>query len=108
MALTLLWHCRRMAIVHPRRFRTLTYAIAVLATVITVVAGFCLFDDHAGTAHDHGVSIDLCLGMLGVANVVAPLIVLFATGWTVASLSLAVLPAPLHVLDPPPRFVSIR
>ena len=80
-----------------------TAITAMLAIVVAVAAGFCVFDDHAGAAHDHGVSIDLCLGMLGVTNVIAPLTALFAAGWAIAALAVATIPAPLHVLDPPPR-----
>ena len=84
-------------------------AVALLTTIVAIAAGFCVFDDHAGASHDHGLSIDLCLGMLGVMTVVAPLVALLATGWAVLLLPLAALPAPLHVLEQPPRLlVSAR
>jgi hypothetical protein len=82
--------------------------IAVLAAVIAVAAGFCVFDDHAGAAHDHGISIDLCLGMLGVLSAVPPLMALSAVGWAIPALAAAMVPATLHVLDPPPRSRPVR
>jgi hypothetical protein len=98
-----------MESLHRSRLGTPAFGIiALIATALALAAGFCVFDDHAGAAHDHGLSIDLCLGMLGVATVVAPLIALFATGWALALPPLAVVPAPLHVVDPPPRLRPIR
>jgi hypothetical protein len=108
MALLLLY-TRPMASLLRRHIGTSgLVSVAVLATVIAFAAGSCLAGTHTGSGHDHGISVDVCLGMIGIANAVAPLIVLFAAGSAIVVLSVAVLPAPVHVLDPPPRFIPLR
>jgi hypothetical protein len=77
------------------------HAALLILTLLVIATGLCLFDHHAG-GHDHGV-IDLCLGMLAGAVVVAPLFVLTVLGPATAYRSLAFVPAAPHVLDPPPK-----
>jgi hypothetical protein len=83
--------------------RTMLLVLAVLIAA----TGLCLFDHHADR-HDHAVVIDLCLGMLIGAVVVAPLIVLTVVGPTTAYRPLAFVPVGLHVLDPPPKSLRRR
>ena len=77
---------------------TLTLMIAVTATV-----GFCLFDgDHDGR-DDHGVSPDLCRGMLLTSLMVVLLAGLIPSGW-VATYKLEPVPiVGLRVPAPPPK-----
>ena len=74
----------------------------LVLVVLVTATGLCIFDHH-GDGHDHGVVIDLCLGMLVGAVVVAPLIVLTVLGPTTAYRELAFVPVGPHVLDPPPK-----
>jgi len=77
---------------------TLTLMIAVTATV-----GFCLLDgDHDGR-DDHGVSPDLCLGMLLTSLMIVLLAGLVPSGWAA---TYKVEPVPivgLRVPAPPPK-----
>jgi len=77
---------------------TLTLMIAVTATV-----GFCLFDgDHDGR-DDHGVSPDLCLGMLLTSLTVVLFTGLAPSGWAVMYRLEPVPVVGLRVPAPPPK-----
>jgi len=77
---------------------TLTLMIAVTATV-----GFCLFDGDHDARDDHGVSPDLCLGMLLTSLMVVLLAGLVPSGW-VATYKLEPVPiVGLRVPAPPPK-----
>jgi len=77
---------------------TLTLMIAVTATV-----GFCLFDGDRDGRDDHGVSPDLCLGMLLTSLMIVLLAGLVPSGWAA---TYKVEPVPivgLRVPAPPPK-----
>ncbi len=86
------------------RGRSAYAATALVALIVVFAAGFCVSDTHTEPGHGHaGVSVDLCLAMLGMTTAVAPLIGLAAIGWVPASLAPAFVPASMHVLTPPPK-----
>jgi hypothetical protein len=79
----------------------------LLAMVLMAgAAGFCLFAVHAHGATDHGMSPDLCAGL--VVFSVAVSLVVFAQVHSVPidppNVAYAV---PLHLLDPPPKAPSL-
>ena len=79
--------------------------LVVLALTITVTAmvGLCLFDrDHDGS-DDHGMSFDLCLGMLVTSLVVVLLAGLVPSGWAVTYRLDPVPVVGLRVPAPPPK-----
>jgi hypothetical protein len=75
----------------------------MVAVLITLAVGFCVFDtDHGGTS-DHGVPLDLCLSMLVALLMIVLPARLPLTGWAAPYRLLAV-PAPLpHTPAPPPK-----
>lgn len=77
--------------------------ILTLTIVVTASVGFCVFDrDHDGS-DDHGMSLDLCLGMLVTSLVVVLLAGLAASGWA-ATYRLEPVPVvDLRVPAPPPK-----
>ena len=79
-------------------------AIVILLVAMAAAAGLCVADTHDGH-HDHGgaAALDLCLGMIGVALVTAPPIVLLAVGRAPLRSPLLVAPSALEVSEPPPR-----
>ena len=81
----------------------LTLVLAL--SLLLVAVGFCVFDHHAAADanHGHGVVIDLCLAVLGVAIVVGSFLVLTVLGWATPFPALILVPASPHVLDPPPK-----
>lgn len=82
--------------------------LALLVLILMTGAGLCVVDTHVVTGHDHtGVAVDVCLAMLGITTVVAPLIALAAIGWAPTPLAPAFVPASLYVLTPPPK-LSLR
>jgi hypothetical protein len=81
---------------------------AVVAVVLVLGAGFCLFDSHQHAA-GHEIPSDLCFGMIGVTTIVMPLAgALVLAGWAPGLLIAAAPAASLFVVDPPPKFRSIR
>lgn len=91
-----------------RELRTVTRSplssVVLLAVLLVLGAGFCLADGHAGGDHaSHAVSFDLCLGMIGVTLVSVPVIVLLMSRFASLAPIVAALPAPVFVLEPPPR-----
>lgn len=79
------------------------FVIVALMIAVTATAGFCLFDrDHDGS-NDHGVSLDLCLGMLVTALVVVLLAGLVPSGWAVSYRLEHVPVVGLRVPVPPPK-----
>jgi hypothetical protein len=77
--------------------------IVALTIAVTATVGFCVFDhDHDGS-HDHGVSLDLCLGMLVTALVVVLLAGLAPSGWAVTYRLEPVPVVGLRVPAPPPK-----
>jgi hypothetical protein len=79
----------------------------MMAVLITLAAGFCVFDaDHDGNP-DHAIPLDLCLGMLVASVTVTLLAQLPLTGWAEPYRLLPV-PVPLlHIPAPPPKSLSI-
>ena len=76
--------------------------MVIAVTLLTLAAGFCLFDQDARDGAGHLVP-DLCLGMLTVSLAVAPIARLLAVGWAVVPpVALAYVVA-RHIPDPPPR-----
>lgn len=78
--------------------------VLVAATIaIAATVGFCLFDGgHAG-GDDHGVSPDLCFGMLITSGVVVLLVGLLPSGWAVTYRLEPVPVVGLRVPAPPPK-----
>jgi len=88
------------------RLRTSGWATVVVAAmiVITATVGFCLFDGgHDGSDDHHGVSPDLCLGMLFTSLVVVLLAELVPSGWAVTYRLEPVPVVGLRVPAPPPK-----
>jgi hypothetical protein len=80
--------------------------LAVGAVLLTVGAGLCLFDGAHGDADEHGMSVDLCLGLLVVSVGVPLLAGLPETGCSLSiALSGVVTVVPL-VPAPPPKFAA--
>ena len=91
------------------RLEARAWRIIVLALALFVAAvGFCVFDHHAETDHEHGAVLDLCLAMLSVAVVVVMPITLMALGWAAPWPASMLVPASLQVLDPPPKLFPVR
>ena len=67
------------------------------------MVGLCLFDRGHDGSDDHGMSLDLCLGMLITSLVVVLLAGLFPSGWAVAYRLEPVPVIGLRVPAPPPK-----
>lgn len=82
--------------------------MVIAVALLTVAAGFCLFDqdDHDGA--DHAVAPDLCLGMLAVSLMAIPFLLYFTAGWTVTAPVVAAYIVALRIPDPPPRPAPVR
>src|SRR5512134_1647494 len=78
-----------------------------LALVLMMAAALCMTQAGAHEGHDQGMAEHVCALML--VTVSAPLfVVILALGGEVAvARSFALVAAPLSVLDPPPRRVSL-
>ena len=77
--------------------------ILVLTIAMTASVGLCLFDrDHDGS-DDHGVSVDLCLGMLVTSLLVVLPSGLVSSGWAVIYRLEPVPVVGLRVPSPPPK-----
>jgi hypothetical protein len=80
--------------------------MTLLLVAVAAASGLCLADAHAADGHhDHGggAALDLCIGMIGVALVSAPPIVLAVVGHASLPAYLAVGPSALDVLELPPK-----
>jgi len=86
------------------RVRTSGWLIVLALTIaVTAMVGICLFDrDHDGS-DGHGVSLDLCLGMLVTSLVVVLLAGLVPSGWAVTYRLEPVPVVGLRVPAPPPK-----
>jgi uncharacterized membrane protein len=77
--------------------------ILVLTIALTALVGLCVFDrDHDGS-DDHGVSVDLCLGMLVTSLLVVLSSGLVSSGWAVIYRLEPVPVVGLRVPAPPPK-----
>ncbi len=77
--------------------------VLALTIAVTAMVGLCLFDrDHDGS-DDHGMSFDLCLGMLVTSLVVVLLAGLVPSGWAVTYRLDPVPVVGLRVPAPPPK-----
>jgi hypothetical protein len=81
--------------------------MVIAVVLLTVAAGFCLFDQDDQGAAGHAVS-DLCLGMLAASVTVLPFVRLLAVGWTVNPPAVAAYVVARHIPDPPPRPALFR
>jgi hypothetical protein len=86
------------------RVRASAWLVLLALTIaVTASVGLCLFDrDHDGS-DDHGVSLDLCLGMLVTSLVVVLLAGLVPSGWAVIYRLEPVPVVGLYVPAPPPK-----
>jgi len=86
------------------RVRTSCWLVVLALTIaVTAMVGLCLFDrDHDGS-DDHGMSLDLCLGMLVTSLVVVLLAGLVPSGWAVTYRLEPVPVVGLRVPAPPPK-----
>lgn len=77
--------------------------VLALTIAVTAMVGLCPFDrDHDGS-DDHGMSFDLCLGMLVTSLVVVLLAGLVPSGWAVTYRLDPVPVVGLRVPAPPPK-----
>ncbi len=77
--------------------------ILVLTIAVTAMVGLCLFDRGHDGSYDHGMSPDICLGMLVTSLVVVLLAGLVPSGWA-ATYRLEPVPVVgLRVPSPPPK-----
>ena len=92
-----------MSVMVRHRVRASGLVVLALTIALTALVGLCLFDrDHEGS-EDHGMSVDLCLGMLVTSLVVVLLVGLAPSGWAVIY-RLELVPAVgLRVPAPPPK-----
>lgn len=81
--------------------------MVIAIVLLTVAAGFCLFDQDDHGAAGHQVP-DLCLGMLAASVTVLPFVGLLAVGWTVNPPAVAAYVVGRHVPEPPPRSALFR
>jgi len=86
------------------RVRTSGWLVVLALTIaVTAMVGLCLFDrDHDGS-DDHGMSLDLCLGMLVTSLVIVLLAGLVPSGWAVTYRLDPVPVVGLRVPAPPPK-----
>ncbi len=93
-----------------RRARTTRWpsqvAVIVLAAAVTLAIGLCLFDGHQDEMSHHGMSPDLCLGLIVLAFAVT-LLGLAEIDRLPAELLCPVRAVSVHRLDPPPKSVPI-
>jgi hypothetical protein len=80
--------------------------LVVSATLLTLGAGFCLFDAAHGDDDDHGMSLDLCLGMLTISVALPLFASLPETGRAVGALLPGVMVVALTVPAPPPKLAA--
>jgi hypothetical protein len=92
-----------------RRAGTTRWASQVLVIILAAIAlsiGFCFFDgDHHGASH-HGMSPDLCLGLV-VLPLAVTLLGLAEIDRLPAERLSPVRAVSVHRLDPPPKFAPI-
>jgi len=75
-------------------------ALSIVAVVLVVATGFCLFDTDTD---DHGAAgLDLCLGMIAAAFGALLLVDLYDAGRSPALRRWTPTPVTIPVLDPPP------
>jgi len=83
-----------------------TVALAIGAALLTLGAGLCLFDGGHADAGEHGMSLDLCLGML-IPSVALPLLAsLSVSGWAVVAAPSRLVAITPIVPAPPPKFAA--
>jgi hypothetical protein len=75
-------------------------ALSIVAIVLVVATGFCLFDTD-GDDHD-AVGLDLCLGMIAAALGALLLVDLHDAGRSPVLRRWSPTPVTIPVLDPPP------
>jgi len=80
--------------------------LVLLTVLLTLGAGFCLFDQGAG--HHEGMALDFCVLMVVVLSI-APMLLArpLLSGWVDAFLPPALTNAPVRTLDPPPTRASL-
>ncbi len=89
-----------------RSTRWSSQIVVIILAAITLSIGFCIFDgDHHGTSH-HGMSPDLCLGLV-VLSFAVTLLGLAEIDRLAAERLSPVRAVPVHRLDPPPKFAPI-
>jgi hypothetical protein len=93
---------RGQVLVHSWSGRVLLLAMVVMAGA----AGLCLCAVHAHGAADHGMSPDLCAGLV-VFSVAVSLVVFAQVHPVPIDPPYVVYAVPLHRLDPPPKSPSL-
>lgn len=79
-------------------------AVVLVAAVLTLGVGFCLFDvDHEGGGGSHALHVDLCFGMLVASMILVFLPQLLLSGWAMAYRLARVVTPPLYPPAPPPK-----
>lgn len=83
-------------------------ALVVLAVVLALGAGQCLFDQDDRYGTRDCMMLDLCLLMVVVLSI-APILLAgpLLSGWAEAYIPLTLVTAPVRVLDPPPKTAAL-
>lgn len=79
-------------------------AFVFVTLLLVLAAGQCFLNQDDHHAMGHGMTPDLCMLMVVVLSLAPILLVgLLLSGWVDAYLPLVLAPAPVRVLDPPPK-----
>jgi len=81
--------------------------VLMIALLLTIGAGFCLFDADRDGETDHAVHVDLCLAMLVAVATLTILTRLPRSGWAPMTLALHPIRLTLRTPTPPPKTASL-
>jgi hypothetical protein len=84
------------------------WTLALAVALVIVAASLCVFDQGHDPMGDHGMSQDLCAGLLVVSLAVPLLAGPGVTGWYRPALVRSFRITRVRSLDPPPKFRSLR
>ena len=79
------------------------WALVLTAALVIVAAGLCVFDQSHDAMSDHGMSPDLCAGLLVFSLAVPLLAGPGVNGWYRPVLVRSSCVTPVRVPDPPPK-----
>ena len=82
----------------------LRWGFAVAVVLVIVAAGFCVFHQSHDAMSDHGMSLDLCAGLLVFSLAVPLLAGPGMNGWYRPALVRSSCVTGVRALDPPPKF----
>ena len=90
-----------------RMERRLRWGVALTVALVIVAAGFCVFDRGHDAMGDHGMSPDLCAGLLLLSLVVPLLAGPGVNGWYRPALVRSSCVTWVRSPDPPPKSWSL-